>query len=305
MSAKAKLETTKEEVKHVIAKLDDGTIQITYTVPLTLIEKEKLHAAEELGKDVDVPGFRKGKAPVDQVLPRLNQEKLIQHTLSHILPMAFGKTIQDENLKPIVYPKFELIKAEEGKEWEVRATTCEAPEIKLGDYKQSLALRAKKNSTGQGIWTPEKDAKAEEKKEPTIQEKETEVIKVLLEEVKVTIPRFLVEEEVNNRLSQLLSQIEKLGLTLESYLNSVGKNPDKIREEYAATSESTLKIDFILSKIAGEEKIVADEKSIEEAMKVVSADPKMAEMYRKPEQKRYLESIIIKRKTLDSLIALL
>jgi hypothetical protein len=33
----------------------------------------------------------------------------------------------------------------------------------------------------------------------------------------------LIDEEVNSRLSKLLERIEKLGLTLESYLSSIGK----------------------------------------------------------------------------------
>jgi len=47
----------------------------------------------------------------------------------------------------------------------------------------------------------------------------------LLRNIKIEIPKLLIEEEVNTRLSQLLERIEKLGLDLEKYLQTIGKQP--------------------------------------------------------------------------------
>lgn len=286
------------EISYALAKSEDGTIQITFTVPFSLVEKERQESLKEYAKDIEVPGFRKGKAPIEKVKERVPASSLIEHTLSHILPKALADAITKEKIKPAIYPKFELIKAQEGEAWEVRAVTCEVPAITLGYYKKTVggAVRAK------AIWTPGKD---KEEKEPTKGEKEQEIIKVLLETIKVDVPKLLIDEEVNARLSNLLARIEKLGLTLEGYLASVGKTPDSLRAEYEVQAKSTIALDLILNTIAQEEKIEVKETDVEAAIKTASADPRVVERLNTPEQRRLIRSVLARRAALDSLIALL
>lgn len=227
-------------ISSALAKTQDGGIQITFTIPFEIISQTREEALKEYAKDIEVPGFRKGKAPLEKVRERVPAGSLIEHTLSHILPKAVAEVINKEKVRPAIYPKFELIKAEEGESWQVRATTCEIPLINLGDYKKVIpgALRA------MSIWTP---GKGEKPKERSKEEKEQEVIKTLLETVKVEIPKLLIDEEVNARLSNLLQKIERLGLTLDGYLASVGKTTDSLRAEYEINAKNTIALDLILT----------------------------------------------------------
>lgn len=286
-----------------IAREDNGNIQITLSIPYKDVLEAKKNALEEIAKNTEIPGFRKGNAPISQVEKNVSESKVLEKALGKILPKAFSDIIEKENIKPIVYPKFELINAKENEDWQVRATTCELPEVDLKDYKKVIADEAKTKS----IWTPEKGdpKKGEEAKEKTPEEKEQEVIKILLDNIKVKIPKILIDQEVDNRLSQLLDRIEKLGLNLESYLASVGKNPEILRKEYEVQSQNTIILDLILQKIAVNEKIMVDEKEIDGLIKATSADPKLAESLNTPEQKRFIRSIILKRKALESLVLLL
>ena len=109
------------------------------------------------------------------------------------------------------------IKIGQGSDCEIRALTCELPKVTLGDYKKKL-----KGKT------------------------EDELIKELTEVVKLEIPQMLIDEEVNERLSQLLSRIEKLGLQLEGYLKSVGKTVETLREEYQKQSKDAISLELIL-----------------------------------------------------------
>ena len=86
---KTKIFNSKSEtsdVRSVVAKSDDGTIQITFTVPYEKITKAKEEALLDIGKDLEVPGFRKGKAPTDKVLNQVSQNTLIEKSLAKILP---------------------------------------------------------------------------------------------------------------------------------------------------------------------------------------------------------------------------
>jgi len=290
-----------DKITSVIARETDGNIQITFTVPFSVIRKEEDETLKEFAKDAEIPGFRKGMAPIAKVAEKIPQSKIVEHSLGHILPKALSEAVTENNLKIAVYPKFELISAEEGKDWQVRGITCELPEVNLGDYKKAVqgAFRA---ST---LWTPDK-GKPEEKKELSAEQKEQVVIKTLLENVKITIPAILIEEEADSRLSNLLSRLEKLGLALETYLSSIGKKAEDLRADYANQAKDAIALDLILTKIAQEEDIKVDPKDVDSAMGVAQVS-KTSEngTPEDPEgRKRLLESILKRRGALDFLIKL-
>lgn len=265
--------------KSVISKGSDGEIQITFTIPYPEIKKAQDETVAEMAKDIEVPGFRKGKAPLEKVREKIKDSTLIEHSLGHILPHALSESIKEHKLKLGIYPKYELISSKEGEDWQVRAVSCELPEITLGNYKDIVAGEVRAASL---------------KRQLTKEEKEQVIIKTLIEKIKLVIPRVLIEEEVNNRLSSLLSRIEKLGLPLESYLASIGKTPESLRTEYEAQARDAISIDLTLSKIAEEENLKVSEKEVTEALKVSDSED--------GERNRHLvEAVLRKREALKFL----
>lgn len=273
------------QISSVIARQDNGNVQITYTIPFDLVSKTKLKVLTEISKDIEVAGFRKGKAPISKVEEKTNPNKLTEHILKHLLPAAFTDSVKEHKLNPAIYPKFNAIKLDPDKDWEIRAITCEIPEIKLSDYKEKIAgeLRASK------IVVPGK------KEQNKITDEK--LIEILLKSIKLDIPEILIEEEVNGRLSSLLARVEKLGLQLEGYLQTVGKTPESLRQEYRKQSEDAIKLELILNKIALVEKIEVTEPEIEEFIKSTGSDPTKVE---KP-QKDSLVRVIQRRKALEKL----
>lgn len=296
---KAKKSTKKATAKEAISKLDNGNIEITYTIPFSRIAEEREHVVEELGKDIEIPGFRKGKAPAEKVFDKIPENTLIEHTLSHILPQLVGETVKKEKIQIAVYPKFELISAVEGKDWQVKATTCELPEVNLGDYKKKIEGMLRASS----LWTPEK-GKKEAEKEPTREEKEQQVISGIIKEYSFKIPEILIHQEVDARVSRLLERLEKLGISLETYLPSVGKTAQQLREEYEKQAEEAIKLDLILENVAQKENIKVTDEEISQALGITAADKNLSEQIKTPEQKRAVEAVLRKRKALDKLISL-
>ena len=290
-----------DKITSVIARESDGNIQITFTIPSNVVKSAQEETIKEFAKDAEIPGFRKGMAPIAKVAEKIPQSKLIEHSLSHILPNALSEAITENKLKIAVYPKFELISAEEGKDWQIRGVTCELPEVALGDYKKAVQ-GASRAST---LWTPDK-GKQDEKKEPTREEKEQLVVKTLLENVKITIPKILIEEEADSRLSNLLSRLEKLGLALENYLASIGKKAEDLRADYARQAKDAISLDLILTKIAETEGIKIDPKEVDAALGMSQAAK--TDKSESPEdlesRKRLLESILKRRSALDFLVKL-
>lgn len=272
-------------MKSVLAKQDDGTIQLSITIPSETIKNTYNEVVEEMVKNANLTGFRKGKAPKKLVEEKLDPEKIREEILKKLLPNTYIEAVKEHNLKPVINPKIHIEKLEEGKDWEFKALTCETPIVKLGNYKENV-----KNVTAKSkIIIPGKES------EPA---KFEEIVKAILENIYAKIPKVLVDQEVDKLLSQTLDEIKKLGLTLDQYLASTGRSADQLRNEYETKAEKDIKLEFALARIMEEENITVDEKEIDEAILKAKDDNERKNL----EQNRYLlAGILRQQKTLDFL----
>lgn len=258
-------------------RVDNGGIEIIFTIPASILKSTKEDVLKEFTKDAVVSGFRKGKAPVAKVEEVTKDEDLTQHILSHILTNAFTASVIEHKFNPAIYPKYDAVKITSSKnvgddtEWQIKAITCELEKIILP-----------------------KDLKKKLKSDPKDQ---NVLIKSLLENVEIKLPKMLIDEEVNARLSQVLERIEKLGLTLEGYLKSVGKTPDSLRSEYELQAKNAISTELILNQIANDEKIDVTEQEIDEFIKTTGEDVEKIEK----NQRDMLKRVILRKKALEIL----
>lgn len=271
-----------------IDRQQDGTIKLNVLLAKEEVEKIHKEVIEEYVKKAKIAGFREGKAPQSLVEEKMDTEKVREEILKKLLPQAYSQAVQKNNIKPIMTPKIHIEKFEEGKDWEFSALTCELPEINLGAYKenvQKITVKSKIVIPGQ------------EQKKPNSEE----VMKVVLESVKVKVPVILIEQETDRLLSQLLNDIKKLGLNLDQYLASTNRTPENLRQEYAKRAEEDMRLEFALQKIAETEKITVDTKEIEEAIQKAKDEKEKVHL----ENNRYmLAAILRQQKTLDFLMGL-
>lgn len=275
-------------------KLQDGTIKLTITIPLTEVKKTWAEIVDLAAKQTKLAGFRKGKAPKKLVEENVDTEKIREEVLKKLLPQAYIEAVQKHNIRPILNPKIHVEKIEDPtakdakEDWQFIALTCEAPEIALGAYKdavQKITAKSKIIIPGKEPQVPNFD----------------EIVKTILENVTMTIPAMLVDHEVDRLLSQTLDEVKSLGLTLEQYLNSTKKTAQSLRDDYKKRAENDIKLEFALQKIAETEKIVVEEKEINEAILKAKDDAERKNL----ETNRYmLASILRQQKTLDFLRSL-
>jgi len=278
--------------------LPKKTFELLVKVPFAEVEKTKEEAIKKAGELLEIKGFRKGKAPENLVIETLGPNKILELTLEKIIPDLYPKAVANFGLKPIVSPKVELVSAKDKENWQVKFTACEEPEIKLGNYIEEL----KKQKAAKAIWTPEKGAepiKKEKSVEDLQKEKDDKLdnaLRWLAENIKVEISELIIEAEVNHKLSELLDQTQKLGLTIDQYLASTGKTIEALKEEYRQSVTRTIGLQLILGAIAEAEKIMVTPEEIE---KTISA-AKSEEEKKSLESQRYLlASVLRQQKTLD------
>ncbi len=275
-------------MKNTVERTPDGTIELKLTIPWAIIKKEWDIQVSEMVKNADLPGFRKGKAPKKLVEEKLDSARVKDEVLRQILPAAYAEAIKEHNLKPIMDPRIHVEgQLLEGKDWQFHALTSEAPEVRLDGYKEEV----KKVTAKSKIVVPGK-----EEEKPKLDE----VIKALMSSAKITIPKVLIDREVDRQLSQTLDEIKRLGMTLDQYLSSTGKTAETLRAENATKAEADLKLEFALQKVAETERIVVEDAEIEKTIE--NAKPEEKESLR---ANRYLLAAILRQqKTLDFLKSL-
>lgn len=210
-----------------------GTITLLLKIPWADIQVAFEKEVEKAVKEAEIKGFRKGTAPRNLVEPGLDKNHLYSHAVQELLPEVYTRAVKAQNLKPILYPKIRILKAETGQDWEFEAVTCEIPVVTLPDYKTGISKLPKEPA----------DTKLDR------------IIDYLQANSQITVPDLLVEEEANHRLSALIENLTQIGLTTESYLASKKMTAEGLKASIATTAKIGLTQEFILLQIQTREKL--------------------------------------------------
>ena len=89
----------------------------------------------DLSNQVEIPGFRKGKAPRNIIEKRFGRDAIKQEALERLLPELLQQVITDKKLDIITRPEIVECNFELGEPLKLAAKFEVRPEVKLGDYK--------------------------------------------------------------------------------------------------------------------------------------------------------------------------
>jgi len=109
--------------------------QVALNVEMEAVEVDEYleKAYNRLVGKVSIPGFRKGKAPRVILEQHLGKDTLFQEALEHLIPEAYEKALEEQEIEAIDQPKIELTQTEPVV---FKAIVPLRPTVKLGDYKQ-------------------------------------------------------------------------------------------------------------------------------------------------------------------------
>lgn len=288
-------------------KLPKNTIQLIVDVPKLDIKKEEDSAFSRLQSQLTVEGFRLGKAPKDIAEKHISKDALYQELAQKLISRIYKEIITKENLKPIISPKVDLVKAKEGEDWQIKISLAEKPVVELGDYKK-IIKEVKAQVKKSNIWVPGKDKnllrqpadggkKPEEDKSKLL----NEVLTALLRETKLEISDLVLDEEINHRLTHLVDEIQKIGLTTENYLKSKNLTMESLKAQFKKETEDTYKLEFVLAEIADKENVKIEKTDLDKLFLNIKDEKER----KKAEQNSYYYATILrKQKTLDYLISL-
>ena len=113
---------------------NDGVL--TVTVEAKEFEKALDQAFKKVVKDVQLPGFRKGRVPRNIFENRFGVESLYQDAVDIILPDAYMKAVEETGIEPVDQPEVDIEEIEKGKDFVFTAQVTVKPEVELGQYKE-------------------------------------------------------------------------------------------------------------------------------------------------------------------------
>ena len=108
---------------------------LTFSVDQKEIQKGLTVAFNRVKKNLNVPGFRKGKVSRTVFDRMYGEESLYEDALNAVLPANYDAAVAEAGINPVSQPEIDVKSMNKGEDWVITAKVTVKPEVKLGEYK--------------------------------------------------------------------------------------------------------------------------------------------------------------------------
>lgn len=122
-------------MEHTVEKLSGNKVKISFSVPADAFDKAVDKAYLKNRGRINVPGFRKGKAP-RKLIERMYGDGIFHDdALELIFPDAYMEAVQKEDLHPVSQPELSVDPIQKGAAVTFACEVYVQPEVTLGAYR--------------------------------------------------------------------------------------------------------------------------------------------------------------------------
>lgn len=119
-----------------VEKTDNqNEVKLEFTIEAKKFEEGMNTVFKKNAKYFSIPGFRKGKVPMNMVEKFYGSEIFYEDTFNEIVPEIYDNAIKEEKLEVVSRPEIDVVQMEKGKDLIFTAVVQTKPEVKLGKYK--------------------------------------------------------------------------------------------------------------------------------------------------------------------------
>jgi trigger factor len=119
-----------------VTELPDSRIRLDAEVPSDEVESRLEKTASALGRELRIPGFRKGKVPAPMVIQRMGREAVLEQAVRDSLPEWYEEAILRSGVSTVGDPKLDLEELpHEGEPLSFSIEVSVTPKAKLGTYR--------------------------------------------------------------------------------------------------------------------------------------------------------------------------
>lgn len=127
-------------IQKTITKQPKSLVEVTITAPWADISPIWDRVVARVSNETEIPGFRKGTAPVSMVEQQVGS-KLKDEFLKEAMPQILITELQGAQIVPIDYPRYDAVSFEKGQTLSFKATVTQRPQVSVGNYKTIKAQR--------------------------------------------------------------------------------------------------------------------------------------------------------------------
>jgi trigger factor len=124
-----------QRVKTEVNPAAENEVVLSVEVPQETVAQMYQRTLTRLSREVQIPGFRKGKVPRDIVLSRLGPEYVRGETLNDALPEWYDTALKEAEVDAVSMPELDLGDFSEETAFSFKATVQVRPVPVLGEYK--------------------------------------------------------------------------------------------------------------------------------------------------------------------------
>jgi trigger factor len=95
-------------MKTTVTELPESRVRVEAEVPPEEVEREIAKTARQLGRDMRIPGFRKGKVPPPVVIRRIGREAVLDETVRDAIGRWYADAIGEARIAPVGEPNLDL-----------------------------------------------------------------------------------------------------------------------------------------------------------------------------------------------------
>jgi trigger factor len=138
-------------MKATAERIEKNTVQLEIELEAEHFDRAVDRAFRKLVKQVNVPGFRRGKTPRVIFERYCGKRALYEEAMENLIPEAYLQAVRETGIEPVDRPEVEVVQAEEGKPVVLKATVLVKPEVELGQYKGIEVVRPSTTVTEEDV----------------------------------------------------------------------------------------------------------------------------------------------------------
>ena len=120
-------------MKSDVETLSPTRVKLTVDVPFEELKPHLDEAYKRIAAQVNVPGFRKGKVPARVIDQRFGRALVLEEAVNAFVPVAFNSAVEDNGLKPIGTPDFDVQELNDGEHLAFTVELDVQPEFEVPD----------------------------------------------------------------------------------------------------------------------------------------------------------------------------
>ena len=118
-----------------VEKKEHNITELVIELPVAETEKAFDRAFQRLAQKVNIPGFRKGKAPRKMIEARLGIDTLRSEAFDLLVPDAYRRAVAEAGIEPVGQPEISDLKLNPGEPCFLKVSVITRPEVVLGEYR--------------------------------------------------------------------------------------------------------------------------------------------------------------------------